>query len=51
MTLAVVLMGLGGLLLGGVLSLRAQGAATAAQVVLGVLAVLAITGGVLRLYG
>ncbi len=51
MTLTVLLMGLGGLLLGGAFSLRAQGARTGVQVIVAVLAVLAMTGGVLRLYG
>lgn len=51
MTLTLVLFGLGGLLVGGVLSLRSQGARTGVQVITGLLAVLALAGGVLRLVG
>ena len=51
MILTVLLCGVGGLLLGGVLSLRSQGASTGVQAVVAVLAVLAIAGGVLRLVG
>ncbi len=51
MTLVLVLFGVGGLLVGGVLSLRAQGAPVGAQVLVLVLAVLAIVGGALRLGG
>ena len=47
----LVLFGVGGLLVGGALSLRAQGAPVAAQVLVVVLAALAIAGGVLRLVG
>jgi hypothetical protein len=50
-TLTLVLMGLGGVLVGGVLSMRAQGAPTPAVVLVGLLAVLALTGGVLQLVG
>lgn len=49
MTVPLLLLALGGVLLGGVISLRAQGASTRAQVVVAVLAALALVAGVLRL--
>jgi hypothetical protein len=47
--LPIVLFGLGGLLLGGVISLRQQGVGKLGQSLLGVLALLAVAGGVLWL--
>jgi hypothetical protein len=47
--LPIALFALGGVLLGGAVSLRRQGAPLAAVAVLGLLAVLAVVAGVLRL--
>jgi hypothetical protein len=49
--LPIVLFGLGGLLAGGALSMRKQGAGPVPVVALGVLSVLAAAGGVLWLVG
>jgi hypothetical protein len=50
--LPIALFALGGVMLGGVLSLRRQGAPMAPTVVLGLLAVMAVAGGALQLiYG
>ena len=51
MTLTLVLIGLGGVLVGGVISMRAQGAPLPAILLVGVLAVLALAGGVLQFFG
>ncbi|CAA9398661.1 MAG: hypothetical protein AVDCRST_MAG35-774 [uncultured Quadrisphaera sp.] len=51
MILTVLLLGLGGLLIGGTLSLRSQGVRPGVQALVAVLAVLAVVGGVLRLTG
>ncbi len=47
--LPVVLLGLGGVLIGGAVSLRRQGASTVAVVGLVALALMAVAAGVLRL--
>jgi hypothetical protein len=47
--LPVLLLGLAGLLVGGILQLRSNGAGTRTLVVMGVLATLAAAGGVLWL--
>jgi hypothetical protein len=49
--LPVVLIALGGLLIGGVISIRQQGAGKLAQGLLGVLALLSVAGGVLWMFG
>jgi hypothetical protein len=50
--LPIVLFALGGILVGGAVSLRRQGAPTAAVALVGLLALLAVTAGALRLiYG
>ena len=49
--LPIVLFGLGGLLAGGAVSVRKQGAGPVPVVALGALAVLAVAGGVLWLVG
>jgi len=49
--LALLLIGVGGVLLGGVISLRAQGAPVLAQLLLGALAAAALAGGMLRFAG
>jgi hypothetical protein len=49
--LPIVLLGLAGLLVGGVVSMKQQGAGTVPVVVLAVLAVLAAAGGALWLWG
>jgi hypothetical protein len=50
--LPILLFGLGGVLVGGALSMRKQGAPTAAVVLLGLMALMAIAAGALRLiYG
>jgi hypothetical protein len=45
------LIALGGIFVGGVISLRQQGAGRLAQAIVGVLALLAVAGGVLYLVG
>jgi hypothetical protein len=49
--LPIVLFGLGGLLLGGVISMRQQGVGKLGQGLLGLFALLAVAGGVLWLIG
>jgi hypothetical protein len=49
--LPIVLLGLAGLLVGGIVSLRQQGAGPVPMVVLGVLALLSAAGGILWLVG
>jgi hypothetical protein len=50
-TLPIVLFGLGGLLLGGVISMRQQGVGKLGQGLVGLIALLSVAGGVLWLIG